>query len=807
MEEKKDIIWVSNQILDMMNRFRPQMGGENNGCYVAAYEAWDILQEMATHKPLLVVPKSLEDFLNASWAYFQGMANLGVNPENPVLRGLNSAFIDTCKAHLHEFGGKTIASLHKANRDHTDPVESSGSILKFIADHLGRIHAWIESGSLKPVNESLTDSGGNELTEGVDKKGADLDDWTTSELSETAWDLPDANHRPETEKSLKNGEDWSETISSDSGGLNMVYSASKRVNQQEESPQTVSSAQRATPDQEAPPILAEQLAQETQSDRADSPAQQAQHPKADPPAPKAPPVPEDPPARVVLPSHADPTDSTDPELTKKVSLEELVSKSKEPTIAFRINGYAATPWLKKCLWKMHSQMKELDGSYDTDMTYSADIATVGAFRITEVTSNAYFATNGAQATPNAGTVPLAQPPVISLSGDGTAVSISGRWKPYDGDMSLIFLRDNDNEPFEIIKKEYYIRQDPRLMWKDLKVESDDGYPTADTEKKCAEIPDSNLIAVAASRRGRSHANTGKPRDDSFYMRCGGESGWSALAVADGAGSARYSRVGSRLACKTSVDAFLAHAEGWHSEDKEQKLVEILKRLREAATGKTSLSASEPRLSKLEETGGFSSFIYDAARKAYNSIAEEVERKKKDTAHPAPDASLNDYHTTLLFAAFRKFSFGWFLVTFWIGDGGLALYNPNGTGEVNVLGTPDAGEYAGQTRFLTMSGEMTPDKIRARTFYSFPQDFEALIMATDGVTDPFFPSEDSIKSPEPWRVLWTELLPKGINENPGCPELFDESVAGEVKSEKLLEWLNFWCQGEHDDRTLLIVKKK
>jgi serine/threonine protein phosphatase PrpC len=772
IKDKKDIVWVLSQLLDMMRDFRAEMGGEAGQCYVAVSDAADRLWDLKKRQPGLESPEDLTTFLSSAVLYLKRKAALKGDADEIKCRRINSKFVKDCKAQLLVFSPMSLSHLYMANTHGSNTAGCSEEILRFITENVNRLPSWLESGA-----ENFVAS----LWEAEHHEKIDLSDGADGLPSRK---VSGERHTPSADDRQAHAltENSTEQSSPEAESPPQKADADGRRHGLKSSP----NREKGVSLRKNPRLKDVGLNKpKEQRDKQDVPSLQ--------------------PNRTLLP----PQTAALPE--PRADIKGRLSGNQGPAIAFRLNGYTATPWLTVCLGHMLTQMEMVDGNHDLDMTYSADIAAAGAFRISEVMSNSYFTTKGAQAGPGNETAPLAHPPVISVSGDGTAFSISGRWKPYDGDMSLLFLRDNDMEPFATLKKEYHIRHDPRLMRKDLPVVNDEGYPAADTDKEYAEIPDSDLFAVAASRRGRSHADTGKPRDDSFYMRCSCDSGWSALAVADGAGSARYSRVGSRLACKTSVDAFLAHAEGWHSEDKEQRLEEILKRLREAAKGKTSLSASDPCLSKLEEAGGFSSFIYDAARKAYNSIAEEAERKKKDPAHPAPDASLNDYHTTLLFAAFRKFSFGWFLVTFWIGDGGLALYNPNGTGGVNVLGTPDAGEYAGQTRFLTMSGEIMPDKIRARTFYSFPQDFEALLMATDGVTDPLFPSEDSIKSSEPWRLLWTEILPKGINDNPGCPELFDDSVDGEVISEKLLEWLNFRPDAErkvdHGDRTLLIVKKR
>jgi hypothetical protein len=76
-------------------------------------------------------------------------------------------------------------------------------------------------------------------------------------------------------------------------------------------------------------------------------------------------------------------------------------------------------------------------------------------------------------------------------------------------------------------------------------------------------------------------------------------------------------------------------------------------------------------------------------------------------------------------AFKKFDFGYFAVSFWIGDGAMVICRPNGTDKVLVLGSPDSGDYAGQTRFLTMPGEINPAKVRERTYFSFFDDFQSI----------------------------------------------------------------------------------
>ncbi|WP_350586832.1 protein phosphatase 2C domain-containing protein, partial [Pseudoalteromonas sp. RB2-MNA-CIBAN-0110] len=70
-------------------------------------------------------------------------------------------------------------------------------------------------------------------------------------------------------------------------------------------------------------------------------------------------------------------------------------------------------------------------------------------------------------------------------------------------------------------------------------------------------------------------------------------------------------------------------------------------------------------------------------------------------HSSVDAnqgdSVKDFSTTLILAAHKKVEEGYLVISFWIGDGGIAIYDKNK--KVVLMGEPDSGEFAGQTRFL------------------------------------------------------------------------------------------------------------
>ena len=116
----------------------------------------------------------------------------------------------------------------------------------------------------------------------------------------------------------------------------------------------------------------------------------------------------------------------------------------------------------------------------------------------------------------------------------------------------------------------------------------------------------------------------------------------------------------------------------------------------------------------------------------------------------------------------------------------------------LLGVPDEGEYAGQTRFLTMP-EIFNDtnEFYKRLKCKIVPDFTALFLMSDGVSDPKFDTDAKLNNPDKWDELWDDL-----QNNPEHPvHLSDDN---EESKNELLDWLDFWSPGNHDDRTIAIL---
>ena len=351
-----------------------------------------------------------------------------------------------------------------------------------------------------------------------------------------------------------------------------------------------------------------------------------------------------------------------------------------------------------------------------------------------------------------------------------------------------------------------ITPDPRTLWKDIPTDDkliffkDD--LVCDYKKVTAADGVAQKDMVAASRRGRSHAHEGRPRDDHFRLEHLYESGWYLMAVADGAGSAKYSREGSRLACDGAIDylakmlcnnielddAITAYANSLKAEG---TTVEAKTKTAEGdANANSNAAAPDAKQALAAVSQQMSHLIAQAAFEGRKAVVRKVE------ANADASYKLRDFATTLLLAIAKRFDFGWVVATFWVGDGAIALYAQDADEQTRVMlmGEPDGGEYAGQTRFLTME-EIFRDQnsLYKRIKFTIVNNFKALMLMTDGVSDAWFDSDASLSRTEAWDRLWSAITKQVVLED-------DHEEA----KDELLEWLNFWSVGNHDDRTIAIL---
>ena len=307
-----------------------------------------------------------------------------------------------------------------------------------------------------------------------------------------------------------------------------------------------------------------------------------------------------------------------------------------------------------------------------------------------------------------------------------------------------------------------INPDPRSLWKVLEPDMGQPYGKPHIDKSQISIDINKTKLIAASRRGRSHEHNGSFRDDDFFIDH--DQGWSIIIVADGAGSAKFSREGSRLAVSTvggHIKSVLASEQG--------------------VTLTQLLDSEEELNTKLNTLGREFHYIYHKA----SSLAVQAIEAEAAARADQPRA----FATTLLAAAVRNCGDKFFVATFWLGDGAIAVYDPEDT--VKLMGTPDGGEFAGQTLFLDRS-VLSDNSFGKRVKIGSFSDKAALVLMTDGVSDPYFETDAGLADSKRWHHLWNDLSP--------C-------LAAEDAPSAVADWLHFFIAGHHDDRTVAVLTKQ
>ena len=223
---------------------------------------------------------------------------------------------------------------------------------------------------------------------------------------------------------------------------------------------------------------------------------------------------------------------------------------------------------------------------------------------------------------------------------------------------------------------------PRDLWRNIPTDKDIQYYKEDSDTAYLKVEAGadgtpRKDVVAASQRGRSHAQEGKARDDHFSLFHCEESDWYIIAVADGAGSAKYSRKGSEVACKTVVN---------HCKDLLVDNPDFEEAIRSFNAAPTDTGKRSILTNMVHE------IVLKGAKKAHDRINE--------VANGEEGLKPKDFATTLMFAICKKYDFGWFIASFWVGDGAMCLFDEKNK-TAKLLGTPDEGEFSGQTRFLTV----------------------------------------------------------------------------------------------------------
>lgn len=316
----------------------------------------------------------------------------------------------------------------------------------------------------------------------------------------------------------------------------------------------------------------------------------------------------------------------------------------------------------------------------------------------------------------------------------------------------------------------------------------------------AEVVGGACRFVSASVRGRGHKQDGLFCDDSGgFLQVGP---WKLLIASDGAGNSKFSRIGSQLATE-AVKSYMATALAAldpiaiEIDDTERTEVEakasesvhlqgVLRAFQGAfASAAEKINARVQQLNQVE--GGITPerhYIDEFAR----GSSSEARRRTRDLDVSGPVSLIeSDFHCTLLVCALTKIvgrrADGSsrpvsVVISCAIGDGMMTVFRQIRAKEpaVIMLMAPDAGQYAGQTQFLT-TASAAPDSIASRLCLRYvgkEEDVVAIAVMTDGVADDYYEGEQDMER------LYCDLLVNGLLD---CGDGADDYLA-EPESDKL-----------------------
>jgi serine/threonine protein phosphatase PrpC len=336
-----------------------------------------------------------------------------------------------------------------------------------------------------------------------------------------------------------------------------------------------------------------------------------------------------------------------------------------------------------------------------------------------------------------------------------------------------------------------INADPKSLWSDIPSNKDALFWKEDNHSDSAQIGEHRIIV--SSKRGRSHQNVGSFRDDDFAFKHFAKTGWTVVAVSDGAGGSELSRRGSKIACEEIINYFENVLSLKELASFEERLNEFVK------------TKDESMIANLQNQAKKS--LYKAALHVHTKLEEEsktissigfVSNNRKKVKH-----DIEYFHSTLIFTAYKKTKMGYIFLSFGVGDCPIGVVSLNQK-SVKLLNTLDVGEFGGGTRFITQRNIFGPKAsipIESRFTFDVISDFSHLFLMTDGIYDPKFVVEANLEKFDNWKLFIEDL--EGNNEDNAQVDFNAELKQTE---EQLSSWMDFWSKGNHDDRTLAIIYK-
>jgi hypothetical protein len=381
------------------------------------------------------------------------------------------------------------------------------------------------------------------------------------------------------------------------------------------------------------------------------------------------------------------------------------------------------------------------------------------------------------------------------------------------------------------------------MWQYKEIVNDGTELHAEFHQKRTEAAFAEIIAARA--RGKKHKHEGTNCDD--YFETAVTEHCVIVAVCDGAGSKKFSRIGARVCAQTAVDYLKEQLSAAFAED--EKLTE-------------KLSADMSSGEFMDGCGTIAKLVRQSAKEAFSAQQKALEQLCANENYKnalGREPVLSDLSATFLAAVVMPLTIDGerqaVTVSVQIGDGCICTIDSKADSEhcLRLMGEADSGAFSGETDFISEKNTR-PEVIGAKTRVGRSKADIVLVM-TDGVADDYFPANpmmkrlyldlclngilpmakgESAEDPAPIRYnsvsmsrqsvalqYAKQLLPKdgdsaamtaAVNglwdkrEMLGCHSLeaFRMNI-GDTPEERLRVWLdNYNERGSFDDRTLAAV---
>lgn len=291
-----------------------------------------------------------------------------------------------------------------------------------------------------------------------------------------------------------------------------------------------------------------------------------------------------------------------------------------------------------------------------------------------------------------------------------------------------------------------VTQHTASLWKYQPVDSDEPEMHDEYLLKTLELPYAKI--VGASVRGKKHKHDGSNRDDWFEFENIGDI--TVMAVSDGAGSKKFSRIGAESSCVSAVSSAKKLIEKLKSDGTFEKCIE-------------NISAPLSSAEFMSGCGVFADIVQESVISAYNAVQKAYQDRKSKYEYLEilkRDMTVKDFSATLLLAitvpVTAEGKEQQFVISCQIGDGMIAAVSKNQpyNEALKLLGEADGGAFAGETDFLTSETMKRKETLMSRTKIARREISDILIM-TDGVADDYYPNATQLAR------LYTDLELNGI----------------------------------------------